>query len=87
MRLFKRIIPALLIVLCCAGIVSAVGPELTAETAVLIDAETGQVLYDKNMHQQMLELFRREQEFLQLMTNLHRHLKLSFRKKQPVLMI
>ncbi len=53
MRLFKRIIPALLIVLCCAGIVSAVGPELTAETAVLIDAETGQVLYDKNMHQQM----------------------------------
>ena len=53
MNLFKKILPALLIVICCAGIVSAVGPELTAETAVLIDAETGQVLYDKNMHQQM----------------------------------
>lgn len=42
-----------MIVLLCAGTAFAVGPELTAETAALIDAETGQVLYDKDMHKQM----------------------------------
>ncbi len=31
----------------------AAPPEITAETAVLIDAETGQVIYDKEMHKQM----------------------------------
>ena len=31
----------------------AAGPELVSESAVLIDAETGQVLYDKEMHKQM----------------------------------
>lgn len=31
----------------------ATAPELVSESAVLIDAETGQVLYDKEMHKQM----------------------------------
>ncbi|MBE6965683.1 MAG: D-alanyl-D-alanine carboxypeptidase, partial [Ruminococcaceae bacterium] len=31
----------------------AAPPELVSESAVLIDAETGQVLYDKEMHKQM----------------------------------
>lgn len=31
----------------------AAGPQLVSESAVLIDAETGQILYDKEMHKQM----------------------------------
>ncbi len=29
------------------------GPEISSETAILIEAETGTILYEKNMHQQM----------------------------------
>lgn len=53
MRLLKKLIPTLLIIAICTVFAGAVAPELTAETAVLIDAETGQVLYDKEMHKQM----------------------------------
>ncbi len=53
MKLFKKVIPALLLIVFCVAYVGAEAPDLTAETAVLIDAETGQVLYDKEMHKQM----------------------------------
>ncbi|MBQ7118577.1 MAG: serine hydrolase [Oscillospiraceae bacterium] len=53
MKLFKKMIIAFLAVTICSIFVSAAVPELVAETAVLIDAETGQVLCDKEMHKQM----------------------------------
>lgn len=53
MKLLKKAILLLSVILLCTVFACAEAPDLTAETAVLIDGKTGQVLYDKNMHQQM----------------------------------
>ncbi len=47
---FAVIITILALLPCIAF---AAPPEITAETAIMMDAETGQVLYDKDMHKQM----------------------------------
>lgn len=41
----------LLVVFSCVAL--AAPPEVSAETAIMMDAKTGQVLYDKEMHKQM----------------------------------
>lgn len=55
MKKLVTIIIAVLVLINTAPIVSfgaAEPPAITAETAIVIDAKTGQVLYDKNMHEQ-----------------------------------
>lgn len=53
MRLFFRLICALAILAALSFAAYAAEPSLVSESAVLIDADTGQVLYDKEMHRQM----------------------------------
>jgi len=48
---FAVILFALLLLL--PGIAYGSPPEISAETAILMDADTGQILYDKEMHKQM----------------------------------
>ena len=54
MERFKKIL--LLVVLCatlCMTVASASPPVIVSESAVLIDADTGQIMYSKDMHRQM----------------------------------
>ena len=54
MKLFKKLlVAAILVSLFLTATAFAAGPELVSESAVLIDADTGQILYDKDMHRQM----------------------------------
>lgn len=53
MTCLKKFLCVLLFSLALALPAFAAGPQLISESAVLIDADTGQVLYDKDMHRQM----------------------------------
>ncbi len=53
MKRFFRFFLALAMIFSLTAQVYAAEPSLISESAVLIDAETGQVLYDKEMHRQM----------------------------------
>lgn len=50
---FTMLLCILFALVCPTALAQETPPELISETAVLIDAQTGQVLYDKNMHKQM----------------------------------
>lgn len=53
MKVTLKLICALFLLTAFFVTAGAAGPELVSEAAVLIDADTGQILYDKDMHRQM----------------------------------
>ena len=53
MKVTLKLICALFLLTAFFVTAGAAGPELVSEAAVLIDADTGQILYDKDMHRQI----------------------------------